>query len=159
LVLERSAPEPAVSTMRPIPPQGDFQRRGTGVFFFLFIATLVLTPLLVLVGSNVGFAQLLAAVAALMALVLVPWRPIIGLYIITICAVVIEQEPLIGTPIGTDHLYIFSWPVQFQGLPERPIGFYILGVLVILVIARLLFRRRPLYGGKLFYPFVFFLAC
>jgi hypothetical protein len=129
------------------------------VFFLLFIATLVLTPILVLVGSNVGFAQILAAVAALVALALVPWRPIIGLYIITICAVVIEQEPLIGTPIGTDHLYIFYWPVQFEGLPERPIGFYILGVLTILVISRLLLRRRPLYGGKLFYPFIFFLAC
>src|SRR5215469_11860288 len=143
-VLERSAPGSAASTFRPGPPQGDFQRRGTAVFFLLFIATLVLTPLLVLAGSSVGFAQLLAAMAAVVALALVPWRPIIGLYLITICAVVIEEEPLIGTPIGTDHLYIFYWPVQFQGLPERPIGFYILGVLAILVISRLLFRRRPL---------------
>jgi hypothetical protein len=101
----------------------------------------------------------LAAVAAIVALALVPWRPILGLYVITICAVIVEEEPLAGTPIGTDRLYIFSWPVQLQGLPERPIGFYILAVLAIILAARLLFRRRPLYGGKLFYPFIFLLAC
>ncbi|PWT75707.1 MAG: hypothetical protein C5B60_05015 [Chloroflexi bacterium] len=158
-VLTQSAPRPVVRDTLPGSPQGDFQRRGAAAYFFLFIATLVLSPVLVLAGANIGFAQILAAAAAIVALGLVPWRPIIGLYVITICAVVIEEQPLAGTPIGTDHLYIFYWPVQFQGLPERPIGFYILAVLAIIVAARLLSRRRPLYGGKLFYPFIFFLAC
>ena len=119
----------------------------------------MLTPVLVLLGAVVGYAQILSAIVALVALALIPWRPIIGLYILTICAVVIEQDPLTGTPIGTDHLYIFYWPAKLEGLPERPIGFFILAVLGIIVVSRLLFRRRALYGGKLFYPFIFFLGC
>ncbi|HLY32016.1 MAG TPA: O-antigen ligase family protein, partial [Ktedonobacterales bacterium] len=96
---------------------------------------------------------------ALGALAITPWRPIWGLYLVVTCAVVIEQEPLVGTPIITDHLYIFSWPVQLQGLPERPIGFFLLALLLIVVCIRLAARQRPLYGGRLFYPFIFLLGC
>ena len=157
-VLERAAPSPSTSYASSS-PQGPSRRRSDSVYLFLLLATIVLTPALVLAGAHIGFAQILAGLAALVALALVPWRPIIGLYIITLCAVLIEEEPLVGTPIGTDHLYIFSWPTQFEGLPERPIGFYILAVLAIIIISRMLFRQRPLYGGKLFYPYIFFLAC
>jgi hypothetical protein len=148
-VLDRSRPSPSA----PEP------RRPSAVFFFLFVATLVLTPLLILASARLGFSQVLAALIALIALALVPWRPILGLYIVVICAITIEQESLPATPIGTDKLYIFSWPNQLQGLPERPIGFFILAVLAIIVCSRLMFRQRPLYGGKLFYPFIFFLGC
>ncbi len=137
---------------------GTPRRVRTG-YIYLFIATLVLTPLLVLVGVGQGFAQVLAVLAALVALALVPWRPILGLYLLVICAVMIEQEALPTTPIGTDRLYIFYWPTNLEGLPERPIGFFILAVLAVIVIARVANRRRPLYGGKLFYPFIFFLGC
>jgi len=114
---------------------------------------------LIFAGAGLGFSQVLAVLIALIALALVPWRPILGLYIVVICAVTIEQESLPATPIGTDKLYILFWPAQLQGLPERPIGFFILAVLAILVCSRLMFHQRPLYGGKLFYPFIFFLGC
>ena len=133
--------------------------RGTSIYFFLLLTTVLLTPLLVLAGDSLGYGQVLAIIAALVALALVPWKPILGLYLVIICAVVIEQEPLVGTPIGTDHLYIFYWPAKLQGLPERPIGFYILAVLLITVGVRLLLRRRLLLGGRLFYPFLIFFAC
>ena len=159
-VLKHSALEPAASDTQASSLEERSQRRlSASIYFFLFIATVVLTPVLVLLGGVVGYAQILSAIVALVALALIPWRPIIGLYILTICAVVIEQDPLTGTPIGTDHLYIFYWPVKLEGLPERPIGFFILAVLGIIVVGRILFRRRALYGGKLFYPFIFFLGC
>jgi hypothetical protein len=123
------------------------------------VVTLLLTPLLIIVGADQGYGTILAALAALIALALVPWKPILGLYLVVICAVVVEQEPLIATPIGTDHLNIFYWPTHLQGLPERPIGFFILAILLVLVITAVLFRRRALYGGRLFYPFLFFFAC
>lgn len=134
-------------------------RRSASAYFFLFVATLLFTPLLILAGANQGFGQVLAALAALVAMALIPWKPIMGLYLMVICAVVIEQEPLPATPIGTDHLYIFYWPTKLQGLPERPFGFFVLAVLLIIIVTRLLLRRRLLYGGKLFYPFLFFLVC
>jgi hypothetical protein len=134
-------------------------RKNARAYLFLFVVTLLLTPLLILIGAEQGYGTILAAVAALIALALVPWRPILGLYLIVICAVVIEQEPLPGTPIGTDHVNIFFWPARLQGLPERPIGFFMLAVLLVIVIAAVLFRRRALFGGRLFYPFLFFFAC
>lgn len=134
-------------------------RRGTAIYVFLLLTTLILTPLLILAGDGLGYGQVLAVIVALVALALVPWKPILGLYLVVASAVVVEQEPLMATPIGTDHLNIFYWPTKLQGLPERPIGFYILAILVIIVGARFLFRRRLLVGGKLFWPFVLFLAC
>jgi hypothetical protein len=151
--------------MRPVPDtrsdgaQERTVRRGRTAYIFLLISTLVLTPLLVLAGASQGYNQVLAALAALVVLALVPWKPILSIYLLVICALVVEQEPLLGTPIGTDRLYIFYWPARLQGLPERPIGFFILAVLVIIVLSRLLLRRRPLFGGRLFYPFIFLLGC
>jgi hypothetical protein len=123
------------------------------------VVTLLLTPLLILVGADQGYGTILAALAALIALALVPWKPIWGLYLVVICAVVVEQEPLPGTPIGTDHVNIFYWPTHLQGLPERPIGFFILAILFFMVVSAVVFRRRALFGGRLFYPFLFFFAC
>ena len=134
-------------------------QRGTAIYIFLLLTTLILTPLLILAGDGLGYGQVLAVIVALVALALVPWKPILGLYLVVASAVVVEQEPLMATPIGTDHLNIFYWPTKLQGLPERPIGFYILAILAIIVGARLLLRRRLLVGGKLFWPFILFLAC
>ena len=150
------------------PPGADhaaaaMRRRPTGresaIYFALLLATVVFTPLLILAGNSQGYGQVLAIIVALVALALVPWKPIFGLYLVVISAVVIEQEPLVGTPIGTDHLDVFYWPARLQGLPERPIGFYILAVLLIIVLSRLLLRRRLLVGGRLFYPYIIFLGC
>ena len=138
---------------------GRLSKRSTTAYIAVLVATLVLAPVLVLAGASQGYIQILAGIAALVALILVPWKPILGLYLVVISAVVVEQEPLLSTPIGTDRLYIFYWPTKFQGLPERPIGFFILAVLFFIVATRLMFRKRVLYGGKLFYPFLFFLGC
>lgn len=151
---------PPTSEPTPAPTFEDaLTRKSSRAYIVLFVVTLLLTPLLILVGADQGYGTILAALAALIALALVPWKPIWGLYLVVICAVVVEQEPLIATPIGTDHLNIFYWPTHLQGLPERPIGFFILAILLVLVITAVLFRRRALYGGRLFYPFLFFFAC
>jgi O-Antigen ligase len=158
-VLDRPAPRPTF----PDTPVARAQDGKTGssrlAYVLLLLATLILTPLMVLAGASQGFGEVLVALAALVALALSPWKPILSLYLLVICAVVIEQDPLTGTPIGTDNLHVFFWPVSLQGLPERPIGFFILAVLGIIICTRLLKRQRPLYGGKLFYPFIFFLGC
>jgi O-antigen ligase/polysaccharide polymerase Wzy-like membrane protein len=154
---------PAGTPLAPQKSATDFReqasRKSRTTFLVLFVATLLLTPLMILAGASQGYGQVLAAIVALVALALIPWKPTLGLYLMVICAVAIEQEPLNATPIGTDHLYIFYWPTKLQGLPERPIGFFILFVVLIIVITQLLFRRRPLFGGRLFYPFIFFFAC
>jgi hypothetical protein len=134
-------------------------RRGAIAYVVIFLVTLALTPGAILAGANQGYAQILAAIAAIVALALIPWRPIFGLYLIVACAVVIEQEPLPATPIGTDHLYIFYWPTKLQGLPERPIGFVIIAIFLIIIVTQLLRHRRPLYGGRLIYSFMFFFVC
>ncbi len=158
--LKRPAETPPTSEPNSSPKfEHSVTRKSSRAYLVLFVATLLLTPLLILVGADQGYGTILAALAALIALALVPWKPIWGLYLIVICAVVVEQEPLPGTPIGTDHLNVFYWPTHLQGLPERPIGFFILAILFFLVITAVLFRRRALYGGRLFYPFLFFFAC
>ncbi|MGO8948454.1 MAG: O-antigen ligase family protein [Ktedonobacterales bacterium] len=158
-VLDRPAPPPALPSALLAGVHVHTARQSQTAYLFLLISTLVFTPLLILAGASQGYGQVLVALAVLVILALVPWKPILSVYLLVICAVMIEQEPLTGTPIGTDRLYIFYWPTNLQGLPERPIGFFILAVLAIIVVSRLLLRRRPLYGGKLFYPFVFFLGC
>ena len=158
--LNRPAETPPTSEPTSAPTfEHTVTKKSSRAFIFLFVVTLLLTPLLILVGADQGYGTILAALAALIALALVPWKPIWGLYLVVICAVVVEQEPLPGTPIGTDHVNIFYWPTHLQGLPERPIGFFILAILLVLVITAVLFRRRALYGGRLFYPFLFFFAC
>ena len=54
-------------------------RQGAGAYFFLLLATVVLTPLLILVGYDQGYGEVLAIIAALIALIFVPWKPIFGL--------------------------------------------------------------------------------
>lgn len=158
--LNRPAETPPASEPNAAPTfEHAVTRKASRAYIVLFVATLLLTPLLILVGADQGYGSILAALAALIALALVPWRPIWGLYLIVICAVVVEQEPLIATPIGTDHLNIFYWPTHLQGLPERPIGFFILAILFFMVVTAVVLRRRALFGGRLFYPFLFFFAC
>src|SRR5690348_9003541 len=74
-------------------------RKSSRAYIVLFVVTLLLTPVLILVGADQGYGTILAALAALIALALVPRKPIWGLYLIVICAVVVEQEPLPATPI------------------------------------------------------------
>src|SRR5215469_12656184 len=95
-VLEHPAPRPPL----PDTPLARAQGRNPGsnrlAFVLLLLATLVLTPLMVLAGASQGFGQAVVELAALIVLPLVPWKPILSLYLLVICAVLIEQDPLTG---------------------------------------------------------------
>lgn len=132
------------------------KKRDWLLFLVIFVTVFCATPLLTLGGAIIGFQYLLGILAALAAAVLVVKWPITGLYILTGCIVLVEEEPL-STHIFTDQLYIYYWPVQFTGLPERPIGFFLLFALLVYICHRLIHRQRVLWGGPLFLPFLLFL--
>ena len=126
------------------------------LFIVIFVMVFFATPLLVLGGAAIGFQYLLGILAALAAAVLVVKWPITGLYVLTGCVALVEEEPL-ATHIFTDQLYIYYWPPRFTGLPERPIGFFLLFVLLVYIVHRLIHRQRILMGGPLLLPFLLFL--
>ena len=128
------------------------------LFIVIFVIALSLTPLLVVAGVNIGFSLVLAGIAGLLLAAMVVRWPVSGFYVLVGCVVLIEQEPL-QYPILTDRLYIFYWPPNLAGFVERPIGVIMLFVLLVLVLHRLAKRERPLWGGALFLPFLFFLLC
>ena len=128
------------------------------LFIVIFVIVLSLTPLLVVAGANIGFSLVLAGIAGLLLTAMVVRWPVSGFYVIVGCILLIEQEPL-QYPILTDRLYIFYWPPNLAGFVERPIGVIMLFVLLVLVLHRLAKRQRPLWGGALFLPFLFFLLC
>lgn len=134
------------------------QKRSEWRLYLVLIAAVMgLTPLMVLGASSVGFSALLGGMLVLVTLALTIWRPIFGFYLIAVCAVVIEQQP-IATPIVTDGLDIFHWPQSLSGLPERPLGFFFVFVLLVLIFGRVVTRQRVLAGGKLMLPLLVLLA-
>lgn len=121
--------------------------------------TIGLAPLMALLQVNVGFGVALGVLLVATLIALMTRWPILGVYALAICAVVVEQEPL-NYPIFTDHLYIFSWPVRLQGLPERPIGFLALLIVMLIIVRRLALRQgAALRLGPLIIPFLCLLAC
>ncbi len=132
------------------------KKRDWLLFLTIFVTVFFTTPLLIAGGTVIGFQYLLGILAALVAAVLVVRWPITGLYILTGCIALVEEEPL-ATHIFTDQLYIYYWPQNLAGQPERPIGFFLLFVLLIYVLHRLIQRQRILVGGPLFLPFLLFL--
>jgi hypothetical protein len=129
------------------------------LFICIFILALVLAPLLVLAGSVIGFSTLLAITALLAALTLIVRWPIVGFYVIAACALLVEQDPLVVNGKVSYYLYIFYWPPQYAGLIERPIGFLMLFVLLVVVCHRFAKREKLLQGGKLFGALLAFLLC
>ena len=135
------------------------RREANLIYLVIFAATIAVAPLLMLGGDSNGYTTMLALLVGVALVALMWWRPVIGLYVIAICAVVVEQEPL-PYNIVTDHLNIFYWPPRLDGsMPERPIGFLLLFILLIFIFQQLLSRQRPLRGGALFWPFLFLLGC
>ena len=135
------------------------KRHDILLFVILFVALLGITPLLALWGVSVGISFVLGIIAALiLAAILVRW-PVIGLFLVAASAFMIEEEPLAGTPIFTDHLYVFYWPPQLEGFIERPIGILLLITLLLWIFYRLVQRRPLLQGGALIGPFVFYMIC
>ena len=136
----------------------DARRTDLLLFLVIFVTVFSATPLLVLGGAAIGFKYVLGGLLALIAAILVVRWPLTGFYVIAGCVVLVEQEPL-ATPIFTDQLPIFFWPAKLMGIPERPIGFLLLFILLVLICHRLLKRQRILWGGPLLLPFLCFMLC
>ncbi|HXJ80466.1 MAG TPA: O-antigen ligase family protein [Candidatus Methylomirabilis sp.] len=102
--------------------------------------------------------NLFTVLIALVAVGLIVARPIIGLYVLTACVVLIEARPL-KIPVLTDLLYVYHWPPELAGRGERPIGLLILVTLASVIAHRLRRRERALEGGPLLGPFAFLLLC
>ncbi|MGH2508706.1 MAG: hypothetical protein ACRDHZ_15075, partial [Ktedonobacteraceae bacterium] len=124
------------------------KRQNTILFIVTFIAMLGLTPLLIYLGLHYSASLTVGALVALIvAFAVVRWRAV-GFFLIVVCVVLIEQEPL-SFSIFTDTLNVYYWPQSLTGLPERPIGFLFLFILFALICAKLMKRERALYGGAL----------
>lgn len=128
------------------------------LFFTLFFFALCLVPLLVIGGVSIGFGLILALFGVLIIVLLVVLWPTAGFFLALGCTLLIEQFslPLLGYSSKT---YVFGWPPSLQGLPDRPIGFFMLFILLVFIIHGLLKRQKPLQGGELLLPFLLFLAC
>jgi hypothetical protein len=134
------------------------RRRSDWWLYLVLVAVATgLTPVLVYVASVFGFRLLLVGAVVLAVLIATAWRPIFGLYLIAVCALVIESQSL-PTNIFTDRLTVYYWPTQISGIPERPLGLYFLFVLAVVVCQRLARREHVLYGGKVLVPLLLFLA-
>ncbi|HXJ81588.1 MAG TPA: O-antigen ligase family protein [Candidatus Methylomirabilis sp.] len=99
---------------------------------------------------------LIGALAVLVGATAIVKRPIVGLYLLTACAVLVEAQPL-EISVLTDRLHVYSWPPELAGRAERPIGLCLLFVLVVVGYRRWRDGRRPLDGGPLLWPFAVFL--
>ncbi|HLI05176.1 MAG TPA: O-antigen ligase family protein [Ktedonobacteraceae bacterium] len=140
-------------------PQRARRRSDRLLFGSIFIIALALAPLMVLAGSVIGFSSLLAYTAVLVALILIARWPIVGFYVVAACALLVEQDPLTVNGKVSYYLYIFYWPPQLAGLIERPIGFLMLYILLVVICHRFAKREKLLQGGKLFGALLVFLLC
>ena len=119
------------------------------LFLGVLVAALVITPAFILGGlSSIGFKAMIGLVVVLAILIAVAARPVLALYIVALCVVLIEQEPL-QFRILTDNLYVYYWPPKLAGLIERPIGFLFLYAFLVILVRNLATRRPLLQGGKL----------
>ena len=113
------------------------------LFLLLFISMLSLVPLLVIAGIAIGFGYIFALLVVLILTAVVIRWPIVGFFVVLVSALAIDQSPLdvVG---GSPTLYVLYWPPSLQGLPDRPIGFFMLFILAILVLHGLLKREKML---------------
>ncbi len=136
------------------------ERRNERWLYAVILAfTVGLAPLMAFAQMQLGFGVAIGIViVAILAILMMRW-PILGFYAVALCALVVEQEEL-AYNIFTDHLYVFFWPTRLQGLPERPIGFLVLFILLLIVLRQIAGRLgAPLRLGPLIAPFLFLLAC
>ncbi|GHO43283.1 hypothetical protein [Ktedonospora formicarum] len=129
------------------------------LFWLILVSVLVLTPILILLATVIGFSTLLGLTLVGSILILVARRPIVGFYLVAGCVVLFEALSL-DTPIITDNLPIYAWPPKFNGLPERPIGFFMLYIFLVIIVRHLLARERPVFkGGPMLGPLLGLLLC
>ena len=135
------------------------RRSDRRLFILIFAIVFCLTPLLALAGWMIGFSTVLGLSVVLVVVVLIARWPIIGFYVVAGCALLVEQEPLVLNGVPAYNLYVFYWPTRYSGLIERPIGFLVLFIFLMLLCQRLVKRQRLLEGGKLFLPLSLFMLC
>lgn len=134
------------------------KRRELLSFVVTFVAVLGAAPLFTLLGLSIGYSLALGAIAALVVTYISVRWPTMGFFVITVCAVLIEEDPLQYSDL-TDKLHVYFWPSSLTGIPERPIGILFLLVLFAFMAQRFMKRERVLRGGELLWPFLGFLAC
>lgn len=128
------------------------------LFILLFTGALCLVPGLVFASNAIGFSYVLALLVGVVVTTLVIRWPSVGFFVILICTLAIDQSPtdVVG---GSPALYIFYWPTSLQGLPDRPIGFFMLLILLVFILHSVLKRKKQLQGGELLLPFLLFFVC
>ncbi len=137
---------------------GSRKRSDWIAFLVISLIMLGVAPLLVMLGLRVGAGLVIGIVGVIVVGALLVRWPIIGFFLVAICALAVDQGPL--AILGNKpEIYVFYWPSSFQGLPDRPIGFFMLFIILALVIQGFLKRRKALQGGALFYPYMAFLLC
>ena len=129
------------------------------LFIIIFAIVFGLTPLLTLAGEKIGFSTVVGLSVVLAVVVLIVRWPVLGLYVVAGCALLVEADPLVLNGHPAYSLYVFYWPPRYAGLIERPIGFLLLFIFLMVLCQRLVKRQGLLQGGKLFLPFLFFLLC
>ena len=128
------------------------------LFTMIFIGMLCLIPSLVISGIALGSSSVLAILGILIVTALVVRWPIFGFFVIVGCTLVADQSllPLLS---NSPPIYIFYWPPTLQGLPDRPIGLFMLLVLLVFILHGLLKRQKLLQGGQLLPAYLFLLLC
>ncbi len=127
------------------------------LFIFLFIGTLCLVPGLVIVSNAIGTSYIFALLVVVIVITLVIRWPVVGFFVVLGATLAIDQSP-VAVVGGSPSLYIFYWPPSLQGLPDRPIGFFMVLVLLVFILHNLLKRQKLLRGGELILPFLFLFA-
>jgi hypothetical protein len=134
----------------------DRKRSDLFLFLSLFIGMLCLVFLLVAGGISIGFGLILAIPVVLILVALTVLWPTIGFFVILSGTLLAEE---FGPTFGLANIFVFSWPTALQGLPDRPIGFFMLFVLLVFIVHNLLKRQKFVQGGELLLPYIFFLLC
>jgi len=134
------------------------KRSDRRLFLLLLIVTCCLVPLLVVGGIKLGIGLVLALLGVIVVVALLVIWPVFGFFVVLACTLFIDQSPL---PIldNKPMIYVFYWPNSLQGLPDRPIGFVMLLILIVLFVTGLLQRKKLLRGGKLILPYLALMAC
>jgi hypothetical protein len=128
------------------------------LFLLLFMSMLCLVPGLVVAGVAIGFSYVLAILVVLIVSALVIRCPLVGFFVVLGATLAIDQSPtdVVG---GSPTLYVFYWPTSLQGLPDRPIGFFMLFLFLLFMLRGLLTRKKLVQGGVLLLPFLLFFVC
>lgn len=134
-------------------------RRDATVFVLLLLVGLSVFVAMPKLSTHAGvFVVTVGALGLISLVAVVILRPVIGLYVLAVAVALVESDP-VPYSIGTDRLYVYFWPSSVAGLPDRPIGLFLLLVLLVLVTARLMIRKPALRVGPLSVPLLLMLAC